>query len=32
MYDAGGLALKPGDEVHAVMKNDMSGRGRSSPP
>ena len=27
MYDAGGLALKPGDEVHAVMKNDMSGAG-----
>jgi leucyl aminopeptidase len=25
MYDAGGLALKPGDEVHAQMKNDMSG-------
>lgn len=25
MYDAGGLALKPGDEVHAVMKNDMTG-------
>lgn len=27
MYDAGGLALKPGDEVHAVMKNDMAGAG-----
>ncbi len=27
MYDAGGLALKPGDEVHAVMKNDMTGAG-----
>ncbi|MHA6523561.1 leucyl aminopeptidase family protein [Tessaracoccus sp. G1721] len=27
MYDAGGLALKPGDEVHAVMKNDMGGAG-----
>ncbi|MEA4944863.1 MAG: M17 family peptidase N-terminal domain-containing protein [Propionicimonas sp.] len=25
MYDAGGLALKPGDEIHATMKNDMSG-------
>jgi leucyl aminopeptidase len=25
MYDAGGIALKPGDEVHAQMKNDMSG-------
>jgi leucyl aminopeptidase len=27
MYDAGGLALKPADEVHATMKNDMSGAG-----
>ena len=27
MYDSGGLALKPGDEVHAVMKNDMTGAG-----
>ncbi len=27
MYDAGGLALKPGDEVHATMKNDMTGAG-----
>lgn len=27
MYDSGGLALKPGDEVHAAMKNDMSGAG-----
>ena len=27
MYDAGGLALKPGDPVHAAMKNDMSGAG-----
>ena len=27
MYDAGGLALKPGDEMHAVMKNDMTGAG-----
>lgn len=27
MYDSGGLALKPGDEVHATMKNDMSGAG-----
>ncbi len=26
-YDAGGLALKPGDEVHATMKNDMTGAG-----
>ncbi|HZK04265.1 MAG TPA: leucyl aminopeptidase family protein [Actinomycetaceae bacterium] len=25
MYDAGGLALKPGDEMHATMKNDMTG-------
>jgi leucyl aminopeptidase len=25
MYDSGGLALKPGDDVHAHMKNDMSG-------
>jgi leucyl aminopeptidase len=25
MYDSGGLAIKPGDEVHAQMKNDMSG-------
>ena len=27
MYDAGGLAIKPGDEVHATMKNDMTGAG-----
>jgi leucyl aminopeptidase len=27
MYDSGGLSLKPGDEVHAAMKNDMSGAG-----
>ena len=27
MYDAGGLAIKPGDAVHATMKNDMSGAG-----
>ena len=27
MYDAGGIALKPADEVHATMKNDMSGAG-----
>ncbi|MEX1287258.1 MAG: M17 family peptidase N-terminal domain-containing protein [Acidimicrobiia bacterium] len=27
MYDAGGLALKPADETHANMKNDMSGAG-----
>ncbi|SNU00389.1 leucyl aminopeptidase [Ruaniaceae bacterium KH17] len=26
-YDAGGLALKPGDEIHATMKNDMTGAG-----
>jgi leucyl aminopeptidase len=25
MYDSGGLSLKPGDEVHAQMKNDMTG-------
>lgn len=25
MYDAGGLALKPGDAMHATMKNDMMG-------
>ena len=25
MYDSGGIAIKPGDEVHATMKNDMSG-------
>lgn len=28
MYDAGGLAIKPGDEVHATMKNDMTGAAR----
>ena len=27
MYDSGGISLKPGDEVHATMKNDMSGAG-----
>jgi leucyl aminopeptidase len=27
MYDAGGIALKPADDVHATMKNDMSGAG-----
>jgi leucyl aminopeptidase len=27
MYDSGGLSLKPGDEIHAQMKNDMSGAG-----
>ncbi len=27
MYDAGGIAIKPGDAVHATMKNDMSGAG-----
>jgi leucyl aminopeptidase len=26
-YDSGGIALKPADEVHATMKNDMSGAG-----
>lgn len=26
-YDSGGLAIKPGDVVHAMMKNDMSGGG-----
>lgn len=26
-YDSGGIALKPGDAVHATMKNDMSGAG-----
>jgi leucyl aminopeptidase len=25
MYDSGGIALKPGDQVHAQMKNDMTG-------
>jgi len=25
MYDSGGLAIKPGDEIHAQMKNDMTG-------
>ena len=25
MYDSGGISLKPGDAVHAAMKNDMSG-------
>ncbi len=25
MFDSGGISLKPGDEVHAMMKNDMSG-------
>jgi len=27
MYDAGGISLKPSDESHAQMKNDMSGAG-----
>jgi leucyl aminopeptidase len=27
MYDSGGISLKPGDEMHAQMKNDMSGAG-----
>jgi len=27
MYDSGGIALKPGDDSHAQMKNDMSGAG-----
>ena len=26
-YDSGGIAIKPGDDVHAQMKNDMSGGG-----
>ncbi|HYN33356.1 MAG TPA: leucyl aminopeptidase [Ilumatobacteraceae bacterium] len=26
-YDSGGLAIKPGDVVHAMMKNDMAGAG-----
>ncbi|HET9200536.1 MAG TPA: leucyl aminopeptidase [Dehalococcoidia bacterium] len=25
MYDSGGISLKPSDEVHATMKQDMSG-------
>jgi leucyl aminopeptidase len=25
MYDSGGISLKPGDESHAQMKNDMTG-------
>jgi leucyl aminopeptidase len=25
MYDSGGIALKPGDDMHAQMKNDMTG-------
>ncbi len=25
MYDSGGISLKPGDESHSQMKNDMSG-------
>ena len=31
MYDSGGISLKPGDAVHATMKNDMSGAGACSP-
>jgi leucyl aminopeptidase len=27
MYDSGGISLKPGDETHAQMKNDMTGAG-----
>jgi leucyl aminopeptidase len=27
MYDSGGIALKPANAVHALMKNDMSGAG-----
>ena len=27
MYDSGGIAIKPGDAVHATMKNDMTGAG-----
>ncbi|GAB2612886.1 leucyl aminopeptidase family protein [Pseudactinotalea suaedae] len=26
-YDSGGISLKPGDESHSQMKNDMSGAG-----
>ena len=29
MYDSGGISLKPGDAMHAQMKNDMSARRRS---
>ena len=25
MYDSGGISLKPSDESHAQMKNDMTG-------
>ena len=28
MYDSGGISLKPSDESHAQMKNDMTGRRR----
>ena len=31
MYDSGGISLKPADPIHAMMKNDMSGAGPSSP-
>lgn len=27
MFDSGGISLKPGDESHSQMKNDMSGAG-----
>jgi leucyl aminopeptidase len=27
MYDAGGINLKPGDAMHALMKHDMAGAG-----
>jgi leucyl aminopeptidase len=27
LYDSGGISLKPGDAVHATMKNDMTGAG-----
>lgn len=27
MYDAGGIALKPADDMHATMKTDMAGAG-----
>src|SRR5262249_13813029 len=26
-YDSGGISLKPADEIHATMKNDMTGAG-----
>src|SRR5262249_19578681 len=32
MYDAGGIALKPADRVHAQMKKDLSGAPALPPP